>query len=152
RRKLPAVWPAEIEVKPKLVAEPKVAPPSVEQTLQKAVAAPAFDQRSIAFQHSKSPRGIASSLENANVALAKLRLECRYDVYTDKIVVRGDALDVNGDVFNNIDNVALKVRQTVLQRFGFDPGSSCTFDAMLSRCLDNIYDPVQDYLDSLRWD
>jgi hypothetical protein len=80
-----------------------------------------FDQRSVAFQHSKSPRGIASSLENALVALTSVTH------YHDKIVVRGTAIDARGDVLDNLDNVTLKVRQAVLSRFGFDPGANFTF-------------------------
>jgi predicted P-loop ATPase len=40
----------------------------------------------------------------------------------------------------------------VLTRFEFDPGSNFTFDALKIICLDRVFDPVRDYLDSLRWD
>jgi predicted P-loop ATPase len=141
---------AALEAKP---AEPQQAePPEAKAKAKALVVAPSFDQRAISFQHSKSPRGIASSLENANAALAMLELDCRYDIYHDKIVVRGTALDARGDVLDNLDNVTLKVRQAVLNRFGFDPGANFTYDALISRCLDYVFDPVRDYLDALRWD
>jgi predicted P-loop ATPase len=81
-----------------------------------------------------------------------LELDCRYDIYHDKIVVRGTAIDARGDVLDNLDNMALKVRQAVLSRFGFDPGANFTYDAIRSRCLDHVFDPVRDYLDGLQWD
>jgi predicted P-loop ATPase len=109
-----------------------------------------LDQRSIAFQHTKSPRGIPQSLENALVALDKLKLECRYDMFHDKWLVRGDGF--LHDLTDNLDNLTIKVRQVVLNEFGFDPGSTFTYDAIRSRCLDRMFDPVRDYLDGLRWD
>jgi len=56
------------------------------------------------------------------------------------------------DALNNLENVTLKVRQAVLQSFGFDPGPQYTFDALRVRCLDRVFDPVLDYLDRLKWD
>ena len=106
----------------------------------------------LGFQHSKSPNGIAASLENTITALERLDLDCRYDVFHDKIIVKGREITVSGDVVANLDNITLKVRQTVLAKFGFDPGKANAFDALMLRCLDHISDPVRDYLDGLRWD
>jgi len=43
----------------------------------------------------------------------------------------------------------LKLRQEVLRRFKFDPG-----DGFMQglECMDHIFDPVRDYLDTLAWD
>lgn len=106
----------------------------------------------VAFQHSKSPAGIPASLENAITAITKLDIDCRYDVFHDRIMVKGHECGVNCDVLENLENVTLKVRQTVLTRFGFDPSATFTFDALKLRCLDRVFDPVRDYLDTLRWD
>ena len=40
----------------------------------------------------------------------------------------------------------------IWRRFGFDPGMNFVHDALRLRYLDNIFDPVKDYLDSLEWD
>jgi hypothetical protein len=67
------------------------------------------------FQHSKSPLGIAQSLENAWVALERLNIDCRYDLFHDKIVVKGYQSGLRrGSALESLDNIALKVRQEVL--------------------------------------
>jgi predicted P-loop ATPase len=91
-------------------------------------------------------------LENAITAINKLDTDCRYDVFHDRIIVKGHECGVNGDALENLENVTLKVRQAVLTRFGFDPSATFTFDALKLRCLDRVFDPVRDYLDTLRWD
>jgi predicted P-loop ATPase len=106
----------------------------------------------VRFEHSKSPHGIAASLHNAITALAELGAECRYDVFHDRIIVKGHEVGVRGDVHENLENITLKIREAVLRKFKFDPGANFTFDAIKLRCLDNIFDPVRDYLDALQWD
>ena len=106
----------------------------------------------LGFQHLKNPVGIPASLENAIKAIDKLGAECRYDVFHDRIIVKGHECGVRGDAHENLENVTLKVRQAVLDRFGFDPAPTFTLDALRLRCLDHIFDPVRDYLDGLRWD
>src|SRR6266699_3005444 len=105
-----------------------------------------------AFQRSKHPSGIPPSFENALIAVDMLGAECRYDVFHDRIIVKGHECGVRGDAHENLENITLKVRQTVLARFGFDPSTGYTMDAIKARCLDNIFDPVRDYLDGLQWD
>jgi predicted P-loop ATPase len=106
----------------------------------------------VAFQRSRSPVGIPPSFENALIAVDMLGAECRYDVFHDRIIVKGHECGVRGDAHQNLENVTLKVRQTVLGKFGFDPGTTFTMDALKARCLDNVFDPVRDYLDGLQWD
>ena len=106
----------------------------------------------LGFQHSKSPAGIPASLENSIIAIGMLGAECRYDVFHDRIIVKGHECGVRGDAHENLENVTLKIRQAVLERFGFDPSANFTLDALKLRCLDHIFDPVRDYLDELRWD
>ena len=38
----------------------------------------------LTFQHSKSPAGIPASLENALVAIDKLNIDCKYDIFHDR--------------------------------------------------------------------
>ena len=106
----------------------------------------------LSFQHSKNPAGIPASFENAIRAIDRLGAECRYDVFHDRIIVKGHECGVRGDAHENLENITLKVRQAVPDRFGFDPSPSFTLDALRLRCLDHIFDPVRDYLDGLRWD
>ena len=106
----------------------------------------------LSFQHAKNPAGIPPSLENALVAIDALNIDCRYDEFHDRIIVKGHESGMRGDALENLENVTLKVRQAVLSRFGFDPSPNFTFDALKLRCLDHVFDPVRDYLDGLRWD
>ena len=129
--------------------QPRVEEPTKPQPDNKALTT---ITQPLAFQHSKSPAGIPASLENAIIAITKLDIDCRYDVFHDRIIVKGHECGVNGDALENLENVTLKVRQAVVTRFGFDPSATFTFDALKLRCLDRVFDPVRDYLDSLKWD
>jgi predicted P-loop ATPase len=124
----------------------------IDQALGKETGASNKAVAPLAFQHSKNPAGIPASLENAITALEMLRLDCRYDVFHDKIIVRGCEAVMGGDALDNLENVSLKVRQQVLTQYKFDPGVQFTFDAIKLRCLDHVFDPVRDYFDGLRWD
>ena len=141
-------------------AKPKPEPePEEQEEEKKAAVAPAKNEVAVAkgvaplsFQHSKNPVGIPASLENAVRAIDNLGAECRYDVFHDRIIVKGHECGVRGDAHENLENVTLKVRQAVLDRFGCDPAPNFTLDALRIRCLDHIFDPVRDYLDGLQWD
>jgi hypothetical protein len=76
----------------------------------------------------RGPTGIPASLENAMKAVDALGAECRYDVFHDRIIVKGHECGVRGDAHENLENITLKVRQAVLERFGFDPSANFTFD------------------------
>ena len=104
------------------------------------------------FSTSKSRTGIAQSLENALIALRLLHVDCRYDLFHDRIIVKGYESGLTGDALENLDNVCLKIRQAVLIKFGFDPGKQHIFDALTAWSFDHMFDPVRDYVDSVRWD
>ena len=147
RRRLPGVADAPTDSIKGIASSEAPLPP-----VSAGPAAIALDRRALGFQHSRSPTGIPASLENAMMAINALEIDCRYDVFHDRIIVKGHECGVNGDVLENLENVTLKVRQAVLSRFGFDPSANFTFDALRLRCLDRVFDPVRDYLDGLSWD
>jgi predicted P-loop ATPase len=103
-----------------------------------------------AFYTSKNPSGYASSFDNAITAIEALKIECRYDVFHDCMLVSSHPLEIGTD--ENLDSVTLMVRRQIVDTYGFDPGQQNTFDAIKSRCLDNMFDPIVDYLDGLKWD
>jgi putative DNA primase/helicase len=105
-----------------------------------------------AFSMVDAPSGIPSTYINAKIALQNLKLECRYDIFHDRLTVAGFECSGNGDATENLDNVALKVRDTVIKVFKFDPGKNHLFDAIVSLALDHTYDPVKEYLEDLEWD
>jgi putative DNA primase/helicase len=120
------------------------------ETQPGAAVVPAQTRVLQAFATGKS--GIPSTYVNAKLALENMALDCRYDVFHDRLLVTGYECRESGEASENLDNVALKVRDEVLRRFGFDPGKNHTFDALVSRALDRQFDPVRDYLDKLAWD
>jgi predicted P-loop ATPase len=104
------------------------------------------------FQTSKNRSGKAGTFENAITAIDQLGIECRYDIFHDRILVRGhqwQQLEVGDE---NLDHVALKVRCLIVDMYGFEPGPDNTRAAITKRALDNTFDPVLDYLDGLKWD
>jgi putative DNA primase/helicase len=103
-----------------------------------------------AFHTRKNPSDCASSFDNAITAIDRLGIDCRYDVFHDRMLVSNHPLQIGTD--ENLDSVALMVRRQIVNRYGFDPGQQNVFDAIKSRCLDNMFDPVADYLANLKWD
>lgn len=106
----------------------------------------------LVFQHTKSPSGIAPSLENAMTAIRMFRVNCRYDVFHDKMIIEGIECRVGAGALVNLDHQVLKFRQMVVRRNRFDPGAAFVRDALVAEGLDHMFDPVQDYLDGLEWD
>jgi predicted P-loop ATPase len=102
------------------------------------------------FHSSKNHGGKAATFENAITAIDYLGIECRYDIFHDRILVSRHQLEVEND--ENLDHVALKVRCLIVDIYGFDPGPDNTRAAITKRALDNTFDPVLDYLNGLKWD
>ena len=102
------------------------------------------------LHRSKNPSGYASSFDNAITAIEELKIECSYDVFHDRMLVSSHPLEIGTD--ENLDSVTLMVRRLIVDTYSFDPGQQNTFDAIKSRCLDNMFDPVADYLAGLKWD
>lgn len=87
---------------------------------------------------------------NARIAIRGLGVDCRKDVFHEKLIVGGHAIDQwAGDLS---DDAVLMMRQLIKTAFRFDPGEKHARDAAVQLCLINQFDPVRDYLDSLQWD
>ena len=74
------------------------------------------------------------------------------DLFHNKPIIMGKHAWLGGDGFEDLDNVVLKLRQLILDEFGFDPKGTGCFDALRARCVDRSFDPLLDYLGGLRWD
>lgn len=93
---------------------------------------------------------ILATCRNTRVAIQALGLTCEHDLFHDKLRIGGKPIaDWAGDL---TDNAVHMLRVVIEQRFHFDPGTLHAYDATVQECLQNSYDPVQDYLDDLRWD
>jgi predicted P-loop ATPase len=82
-------------------------------------------------------------------AMRTLGVTFSYDLFRDRYHVDGHALQQRFG--ESIENAILVLRTTVMQRFGFDPRAAAK-DAVYRLCIENSFNPVLDYLDSLKWD
>jgi hypothetical protein len=102
------------------------------------------------YENRKNPSGTPVTLQNTTVAIYKLGIQCRYDVFHDKLIVEGRELKIS--VGESIDDICLQIRTAIIQCEQFDPGNQNTYDAVRLSCLANKFDPVVDYLDGLKHD
>ena len=87
---------------------------------------------------------------NAAVAIAALGIQCRKDLFHEKTLVAGEP--INRWVGELSDEIIQMIRKVIRYRFGFDPNKVNTADACVQLSLEHQFDPVLDYLGSLRWD
>jgi predicted P-loop ATPase len=85
---------------------------------------------------------------NARRALRALNINCRYDVFHDKLLVSGQTIKQR----SNLDQTVLVLRAKIHKAWKFDPGTKNTTDAVVQLCLENEFDPVLDYINALNWD
>ena len=91
-----------------------------------------------------------STCTNAGVAVTSLGIACRKDLFHNRLLVDGHPIDRWAGEMS--DDVVQMIRKVIKRRYGFDPKAENTRDACTQLCLENQFDPVCDYLDSLRWD
>jgi predicted P-loop ATPase len=94
--------------------------------------------------------GLRRSLPNTKVALTKLGVECRHDLFKLRHLIEGHELEnFIGDVS---DPALLRLRELIYERFGFDPTTETVHTAVLTLANHHRFHPVRDYLDGLHWD
>ena len=90
------------------------------------------------------------SLPNTKVALVKLGVECRHDLFKLRYLVDGHELEsFVGDVS---DPALLRLREIIYERFGFDASTETVYTAVMTLANHHRFHPVRDYLDGLKWD
>ena len=99
------------------------------------------------YETRKNPQGIVPTLLNTIKAISDLELDCRYDVFHDKMIVNGHSLPT----IEGIDDVCLVLRSSIASKFGFEPTQEMVFAAVRRRCLEHQFDPVVDYLSGVPW-
>jgi Virulence-associated protein E len=85
---------------------------------------------------------------NTRRALRAFGINCRYDVFHDKLLVESPIVRRR----DNLDQTVQILRIKIEKAYGFDPGTKNTHDALVQLCLENEFDPVLDYLNTLIWD
>jgi len=88
-------------------------------------------------------------LEKTIVVLQSLGIHFSYDLFRKRYRVGDYAL--KEQFGESIDNVILVLRTHITEKLGFDPRGLIE-PAVFRLCLENAFNPVLDYLDSLKWD
>jgi hypothetical protein len=92
-----------------------------------------------------------ATMTNAKVAIRGIGLECKYDLFHNRMLVAGELIS-KWNSTELSDHVAVMIRDLIRYRFGFDPNKTNVQDACEALCLAHRFDPVLDYLDGLQWD
>jgi hypothetical protein len=87
---------------------------------------------------------------HARAAILTLGITCSYDEFHDRMLVAGKPINQWSGELSDAVNVVL--RQLIIDKFDFDPGKDNISDAATELCLENHFNPILDYLDSLDWD
>src|SRR5262245_5834505 len=87
---------------------------------------------------------------NAREAITALGVVCSFDQFHDRMIVGGHPID--GWAGELSDAVSVILRQSIIDRYGFDPGKDHLSDAATELCLEGRFNPILDYLDGLEWD
>ena len=90
------------------------------------------------------------SLPNTKVALTKMELECRHDLFKLRYLVNGQ--EIESFVGEVSDPALLRVREMIYECFGFDPSTQTVHTAVQTLANHHRFHPVRDYLDGLKWD
>jgi hypothetical protein len=94
--------------------------------------------------------GLRPSLPNTKVALTKLGVDCRHDLFKLRYLVDGHELEnFVGDLS---DPALLRLREIIYERFGFDSKTETVHAAVMTLANHRRFHPVCDYLDGLQWD
>jgi predicted P-loop ATPase len=117
---------------------------------------PSSDQTTIAsptnWERTQKGARKSNSYVNARIAIKKLELVAMFDVFHNKKWVRGggEILERTGPELS--DTMCRVVRDLIIVRFNFDPSRDHVKEALERACEETRFDPIQDYLDGLRWD
>jgi hypothetical protein len=146
----------------KAQVKPKIEPPPPIELLEH-LANPERPNRDPARDHQKSKGGVRTDLslqgraydrerpmlEKTIAALQTLGIHFSYDLFRRRWHVGDHVLKEQfGD---SMDNAILVLRTHITEKLGFDPRGH-TEAAVFRLCLEHAFNPVLDYLDSLKWD
>jgi predicted P-loop ATPase len=100
------------------------------------------------YASQKNPSGLSPSLENTILAIAHLKIRPRYNVFHNRIVFEGHP-NLDEDDF---ETACLFIRHRISYTNRFEPSKETVYDAVARIAHSYRFDPVVDYLDSLKWD
>ena len=105
----------------------------------------------VTFPDGVDRRGIPTpTYGNTQAALLGLGIDASYDDFHHQPLVEGHVIDQwSGAV---TDHVITVMQDIVYKKFGFYPSETFTRNAVITRCRQHTFNPVLDYIDSLKWD
>lgn len=95
-------------------------------------------------------RPVKGSMMNVQVALAALKIECRYDIFLNQYVVAGR--DMGRYVGELDDKIARAVREYMFMRTKYEPGVAAAREGLMRACEEHTFNSIIDYLNGLKWD
>jgi predicted P-loop ATPase len=93
---------------------------------------------------------VLKTVPNTVVALLKLGIQCKYDLFKLRYLVNGE--HIHQFVGEVSDPTLLALSELIHQQFKFHPSMSTTHDAVRTLANHHRFHPVRDYLDGLKWD
>ena len=111
----------------------------------------AAQQGAIFFPDLTEEGKVRSTMLNSKVAIGALGVDCRYDLFHNRMLVAGELIS-KWNSTELSDHITTMLRDVIRFKFGFDPGKQNVQDACEAMCLARRFDPVLDYLDGLAWD
>ena len=90
------------------------------------------------------------TFQNTQTAITRLGANCSMNLFKHRMFIEGEAIQSHQGELS--DKLSLLMRDLVNKRYGFDPGSELTRDAIYQLCIENAFDPIIEYLNSLVWD
>ena len=109
-----------------------------------------LERMALGFPDMTETGKIRNTCNNARHAINKMGITCEYDKFHDKLIIGGQTIGQYAGELS--DHACLVLRKMIEEAYEFDPGREKMFDACVQLCLEHSYDPVIQYLDSLKWD
>lgn len=91
-----------------------------------------------------------ATYRNTLVALRNLGAKFSFDEFRQRALIEWD--NVGPGARELSDRICSRLRNGVIGKFLFDPRPENVAQAASSLCEDNVFDPVRDYLTSVKWD
>lgn len=106
-----------------------------------------WEKRETGFLRAKSGMIVVCE-KNTRLALEKMEVSTRYDVFADRELVR---IGVEAER-PNTDNIECTLRSRMDLEFNYRVSPNTFRDTMRAVALERSFHPVKDYLSSLKWD
>jgi predicted P-loop ATPase len=104
-----------------------------------------------AFMESRGK--IEANYRNTQRALEAARLGVGFDELSQRAVLRAPQLPWAADIGRELNDDLLRIiREWIMEQFGFEPKREDVSDVLYALATKNTFNPVVEYLGSLKWD